>query len=602
MAAVLTGTPVEVIWASGINPAGQSITIPADATAVYMFWAFDGVDANGHGLATATLAGNSPSQTFEVTTGTGFLPATGVAAWYNPSTGSQTLDVSWDIAPVEGPVTTVVFVKDGDTSTWRDVDGARAAGTTAVSVTLTTVSGDLVIKFDQHYDGVLPLDAPSLSAGWTNGLTGGNVSEASRLSYISATGTTQVCNSEDEDYASIVAISIPAAPTGTSVAITGNSSTSAVGAAAPANSKTPTGVDAFPALGTPRADRSVAMSGVGATGEAGTVIASSGNTIELDGVAGIGEAGTVSASAGSSVALTGVQASTSAGAAAPTVAAAATGQEATGGAGTVAGSVRLPDTGARRRRLGPHPSIPVWQLGKFNRPRRNTQTTPTVTAALSGVMSSITAGAVAAAAQKALSGAGAASAAGSVEKEVRVREGSRRRAGGVNPAFIGPYSFARYYKSRRNIEPQPTEAQALFGAASSFAQGTVVPAMAVALTGTSGAAAVGSVGATQAGSASLTPVFGTGGDGDVTAALGITLQGVLASTSVGAVAAVTGVVVELSGVSASVDTTALASSAGLAVTGTTAYGTIGIVSGSTPGTWVPVNTTTSTESWTPFSG
>lgn len=210
MAAVLTGTPVAVNWAAGIDPAGQSITIPSDATAVYMMWAYDGVDANGHGLASATLAGNSPSQTFELPTATGFNPATGVAAWYNPPTGSQTLDVAWDIAPVEGPTCIVAFVKDGDTTAWRDADADQDVDANAVSVTLTTVAGDLVIKFDQRFDG--SENPPSLTSGWTSGATGGNVDEGCRLSYISATGTTQVCASEDESYSSIVAISIPSAP------------------------------------------------------------------------------------------------------------------------------------------------------------------------------------------------------------------------------------------------------------------------------------------------------------------------------------------------------------------------------------------------------
>lgn len=207
MAAVLTGTPTAVVWAAGINPAAQNITIPADATAVYMFWAFDGVDANGHGLASATLNSASPSQTFETPTVSGFFPATGVAAWYNPSTGTQSLDVAWDIAPVEGPVCIVAYVKDGDTTSWRDADAASATGSTAVSVTLTTVSGDLCLKFDQRYD---PSENPPITAGagWTSAQTTGNVDEGARFAYISATGTTQACPSEDESYSSICAISI----------------------------------------------------------------------------------------------------------------------------------------------------------------------------------------------------------------------------------------------------------------------------------------------------------------------------------------------------------------------------------------------------------
>jgi hypothetical protein len=206
MAAVLTGTPVAVAWAAGINPAGQSITIPADATAVYMVWSF-AVGANGHGLASATLNGASPNQTYEIAGTSSYDVATGVAVWYSPSTGSQTLDPAWDIAPEEGPSTIVFFTKDGNLTTWADVDAAHATGTTAVTVTLTTTSGDLVVKFDQRYNGNTA-GSPALSSGWTNGQTQTANVESSRLSYISATTTTQVCDSENEDYSSIVAIAI----------------------------------------------------------------------------------------------------------------------------------------------------------------------------------------------------------------------------------------------------------------------------------------------------------------------------------------------------------------------------------------------------------
>ena len=217
MAAVLTGTPVAVVWAAGADPAGQSITIPADATAVYMFWTFYHGTA-GYGLASVTLAGASPSQTFETPTAATDNTATGVAVWYNPPTGSQTLDPAWGAAPVEGPTTVVAFVKGGDTVAWRDADAANENGATACTVTLTTESGDLVIKYDQRYD--TGANVPALSAGWTNGATQDNNSEHSRLSYISATGTTQVCNSEDNAYSSVCAVSIPAASVA-STAITG---------------------------------------------------------------------------------------------------------------------------------------------------------------------------------------------------------------------------------------------------------------------------------------------------------------------------------------------------------------------------------------------
>lgn len=215
MAATLTGTPTVITWASGQNPAGQSITIPSDATAVYMFWTFFHA-TDGHGLASVTLNGNNPSQTFEMPTGgSGLYVATGVAAWYNPATGSRTLDPSWDAAPAEGPTTIIAYIKGGDTTAWRDADADQDEDRNAVSVTLTTVSGDLVIKYDQKFVGPPNFESvPSLTSTWSSGQTGSNVNEGVRLSYISATTTTQVCDSEDENYSSIVAISIPTEPAG----------------------------------------------------------------------------------------------------------------------------------------------------------------------------------------------------------------------------------------------------------------------------------------------------------------------------------------------------------------------------------------------------
>jgi hypothetical protein len=174
-----------------------------------MFWTYY-ASSSGSGLASATLDGNTPAQTFELPIQTSDLVGIGVCAWYNPATGSKTLDVAWDAAPLEGSTTIVAYVKDGDTTAWRDADADHQLTSAACSVTLTTVSGDLVIKHDSRFDAV----SPSLSSGWTDGNTMANNGEACRLSYITATGTTQVCDSEDDDYSGVVAIAIPAAAGG----------------------------------------------------------------------------------------------------------------------------------------------------------------------------------------------------------------------------------------------------------------------------------------------------------------------------------------------------------------------------------------------------
>lgn len=201
--AEVTGTPVAITWAGGDNPAGQSVTVPADATACYLLWTyFDG--GTGNGLQSATLAGNAPDEVFEVPGGAA-TSAAGVAVWYDPPTGSQTLDVDWDATPSEGPTSSFVCTKGGNTTAARDIDGAAGTSTGAVSVTLTTQAGDLVLKHDMKFD----TPAPSNTGGWTSLLTGSNNTEFFRLASIVAAGATQVCPSEDEDFSTIVAIAIP---------------------------------------------------------------------------------------------------------------------------------------------------------------------------------------------------------------------------------------------------------------------------------------------------------------------------------------------------------------------------------------------------------
>ena len=203
----LTGSAEAITWAAGADPAGQSITIPADATAVYMFWTY-WADSDGAGLATATLNSVSRDAVSElpISTGPGMV-GTGVAVWYSCCTGSQTLDIAWDVAPTEGPTTIVVYVKGGNLSAWRDVDTDQNTDANAVTVTIDSTTNDLVLK----YDGRIGATAPGLSASWTNTLIQENiVTYSARLSSADTSGAaTTVCNSENESYSTIICVSVP---------------------------------------------------------------------------------------------------------------------------------------------------------------------------------------------------------------------------------------------------------------------------------------------------------------------------------------------------------------------------------------------------------
>lgn len=203
--AALTGTPTNVAFGAGINPAGQSITVPADALWVGMFWAYYVGSPTGSGLASVTLGGVSPTAVFEVP-GTIDTTRSGLAYWNNPATGSLTLDPAWDTAPSDGPLCTVAYVTAANVAgAPRDIDGDNDANATAVTVTLTTVATDLVLKYDVRFSAT----SPALTAGFTAAQTQVNVNSlSSRLSTIAATGATQVCAAEGESFSTLVAVSI----------------------------------------------------------------------------------------------------------------------------------------------------------------------------------------------------------------------------------------------------------------------------------------------------------------------------------------------------------------------------------------------------------
>lgn len=217
MAATITGsvTPVQFDYNTA-TPAGVSVTIPSDATAAYLFWSWGGSTA-GAGLVSATLNSVSPSESFSITRGqvTADVGPVGVLAWYAPATGSRTVVVQWSEASADGPSAFFVFTKDG-TSAWRDADATQSANADALSVTLTTQAGDLVLKMHVNAGS----GVPGLSSGWTNGADQGFsfATEYGALSYVSASGASQVCQGETTRfYSRVVAVAIVAASGGAAV-------------------------------------------------------------------------------------------------------------------------------------------------------------------------------------------------------------------------------------------------------------------------------------------------------------------------------------------------------------------------------------------------
>jgi hypothetical protein len=195
--ATLTGTPVA--WTSG------NITVPSDCNDIYMFWSYF-VGAGGGGIASASI-GSAAADSLSVKTSIGGYISGGLVVWYEPPTGSQTVSitlstiVNFDI----GPTIIFVFVRDSDTSGFRDAD---AASYSTHSVTIDSAASDLVIKAATLSAGGT---IPAAGTGWTSQQTQeGTGGLSARVSTADSPGsaTTTANNEVTGDYATIVAVSV----------------------------------------------------------------------------------------------------------------------------------------------------------------------------------------------------------------------------------------------------------------------------------------------------------------------------------------------------------------------------------------------------------
>ncbi len=202
----------EIIWAAGTDPAAQDVNIDATTTQAYMLWTY-WANADGSGLSSATLGGNSYDGFFELTTTTAGFMGIGVARFDNPSSGNQSLDITWDTAPAEGATTIVVQTKDG--KEWDNTPvGDQETSTNATSATVTCESGNLILRYEANYDSGTPWDPPGLESGFTNVLTGGNTNQGCRASSLVADATSETGNGQNENYNGLLLIPIPAGTPG----------------------------------------------------------------------------------------------------------------------------------------------------------------------------------------------------------------------------------------------------------------------------------------------------------------------------------------------------------------------------------------------------
>lgn len=188
-----------------------SLTVPSGVNACLVFASYY---ANSDvGYTSVTLASGAADVSINIAQNTPNAHAHAGFIWWNPSSGSQTLAMTENDL-LFGSTITAVYIDDVETTGVRASGEDVNSGSNQATVTLTGLtSGDLVIKGNANYNA-----APSLSTGWTNINTQVNNSWHHRISYIEATGTSQVCDGEDASEPSVTAFAfIPASGGGGSI-------------------------------------------------------------------------------------------------------------------------------------------------------------------------------------------------------------------------------------------------------------------------------------------------------------------------------------------------------------------------------------------------
>lgn len=148
----VTGS-VSIVNGSAATSGSTAITVPADATAVVLFYNF--WESGGDAGAQSFSIDGDPFVLGDFTTTAGEAPAAGVYTLVNPSTGSQNLAWNWTAgnARTGGGGIYLVYVKGVDTADLvRDADTAGALTTGSVSLTLDSTSTDLVLAMGASYN------------------------------------------------------------------------------------------------------------------------------------------------------------------------------------------------------------------------------------------------------------------------------------------------------------------------------------------------------------------------------------------------------------------------------------------------------------------
>lgn len=216
---------VALALGTSATPGAQAITVPSDAQIVVVnhhLWINDG---------SALSLSSSFAGTFTILQDSALSESGGVSYAVVSSIGSQTITPTWSNAPSEGPIFTVSFFKNVNTSDFvRDTDlQVLDSSGSAATITLTTTADDFVLALDSQYDSGQAI--PANPSGWTSLVTSGINGDGARLRSADSPGaSTTTVTGQSTSFSAVTGIAIKPAATGpvthdTSGAIVGSGAT-----------------------------------------------------------------------------------------------------------------------------------------------------------------------------------------------------------------------------------------------------------------------------------------------------------------------------------------------------------------------------------------
>lgn len=206
--AVRTGTASQVDGSAGDG--SISVTVPAAATGVVVFWTF--YDPGSGGVNSLSLGGAGMTIQEQLQHSAGDEPACGIATLLAPATGSQTFAWTYDGggARSEGGWFALTYVNDLNSVTpFRDTALDQEDSSVAVSVTVTTQTTDLLLAFCQNFSGASACAFDVAATTYIdNAIVNSERYDVGEITTVGSPNTT--FGMTNEEYSTLGGISLPA--------------------------------------------------------------------------------------------------------------------------------------------------------------------------------------------------------------------------------------------------------------------------------------------------------------------------------------------------------------------------------------------------------